>query len=379
MKRQKKALDKDGQHEEAAKYGFCPTTYVLPGDYALFVEEFKRHPGQAWIMKPIGKAQGKGIFLFTKLSQISDWRTDYRWKPDNPSVESYVVQQYISNPYLVGGKKFDMRLYVLVTSFSPLVVYMYRSGFARFSHTRYSNAAGDVGNNFVHLTNVAIQKTADNYDDVAGGKWDLRSMKLHLICRMGIEKTNKLFADIEGIILRSLHSVQKIMINDKHCFELYGYDILFDDDLVPWLLEVNASPSLSANTPEDYDLKFKMLNDALDVVDIEQRTTGREERIGGYDLIWSNGPIRPERPSYYTTHLGCDFDKRLNVFRPRSKSGSGAPASKPATAGGSSGRGGAGGAGGRSGTARSPSTRRPASGRVSGKSGRPASGGDSRR
>ena len=48
-------------------------------------------------------------------------------------VESYVVQRYVDNPYLVGGKKFDMRMYALVTSFQPLTIYIYRSGFARFS------------------------------------------------------------------------------------------------------------------------------------------------------------------------------------------------------------------------------------------------------
>ena len=64
-------------------------------------------------MKPIGSAQGKGIFLFSKLSEISEWRTDYRYRPGGSKQEkeadAYVVQRYINNPYLVGGKKVRRR------------------------------------------------------------------------------------------------------------------------------------------------------------------------------------------------------------------------------------------------------------------------------
>ena len=52
-------------------------------------------------------------------------------------METYVVQRYIDKPYLVGGKKYDMRLYLLCLSYNPLTLYIYRRGFARFSSTHY--------------------------------------------------------------------------------------------------------------------------------------------------------------------------------------------------------------------------------------------------
>ena len=75
LKRMKRGLQRDGQVDQDKAYDFMPLSFVLPREYAMFVEEFKRSGG-VWIMKPIGSAQGRGIFLFSRLSEISEWRTD---------------------------------------------------------------------------------------------------------------------------------------------------------------------------------------------------------------------------------------------------------------------------------------------------------------
>eukprot|EP00770_Monocercomonoides_exilis_P002109 MONOS_2093.1-p1 / transcript=MONOS_2093.1 / gene=MONOS_2093 / organism=Monocercomonoides_exilis_PA203 / gene_product=tubulin tyrosine ligase / transcript_product=tubulin tyrosine ligase / location=Mono_scaffold00041:38577-40004(+) / protein_length=391 / sequence_SO=supercontig / SO=protein_coding / is_pseudo=false len=281
------------------KLDFLPLTYVLPQDYGIFLEAFKKRPGSLWIAKPLGQAQGRGIFVVSKLSQLADWKVDNRFTsspvprslpsgsgadPNDPDHEeekekdkTYLIQSYISNPLLVGGKKFDMRVYVLVTSFLPLTVWLYRTGFARFSFSHFSLDPDNVDNQFVHLTNVAIQKHSSAYSASQGCKWDLRDFKLYVHGRYGFKAARDLFANMQKVIMQVVQAGQNVMIAERKCFELYGFDLIIDDTMKVWVLEVNASPSLTADTPADYHLKYVLLNDMLDVVDIEKRRVG----VGG--------------------------------------------------------------------------------------------------
>jgi tubulin polyglutamylase TTLL1 len=60
-----------------------------------------------------------------------------------------------------------------------------------------------------------------------------------------------------------LKACQNVISQDKKSFEVHGFDVLIDANLKPWLIEVNASPSLSATTPHDLRNKSKLINDVL--------------------------------------------------------------------------------------------------------------------
>ncbi|KAM9647813.1 LOW QUALITY PROTEIN: putative tubulin polyglutamylase TTLL9 [Morphnus guianensis] len=243
LKRFQKQLEEAGKFE-TTKCAFILKTFKMLSEYHLFVEEFCKNPGITWFMKPVGRSQGEGIFLF-KLKDI-----------------------YI-----------------------PLKAWLYRGGFACFSNTRFTLNSRD--DRYVHLTNVAVQKTASDYDPGKGCKLVTDQLGQCLTARCGAGSVEVLFADMDNTYIHSLQSVQKVISSDKHCFELYSYDILIHQDLKPegWLLEVNASPSLTASSQEDSELKCHFVKDTLHIVDRESRWTGKEKRVGGFDLIWNDRPV----------------------------------------------------------------------------------------
>uniref|UniRef100_A0A8D8YG70 Polyglutamylase complex subunit TTLL1 n=2 Tax=Cacopsylla melanoneura TaxID=428564 RepID=A0A8D8YG70_9HEMI len=305
IKRYRKELEREGNPlaEKSTEFpgryvhlDFIPITFILPADYNMFVEEYRKNPASTWIMKPCGKSQGNGIFLINKLSKLKKWSRESK-TPFNPILvkESYVISKYIDNPLLIGGKKFDLRLYVLVTSFRPLKCYLFKLGFCRFCTVKYDKNITELDNMYVHLTNVSVQKHGADYNTIHGGKMNLQNLRLYLESTRGKDITNKLFTNISWLIVHSLKSVSYIMANDKHCFECYGYDIIIDNRLKPWLIEVNASPSLTCTTVNDRILKYKLIDNILNIVmatkarksaaDPTSTSSGGELNLGNFQLL----------------------------------------------------------------------------------------------
>ncbi|KAI8128007.1 putative tubulin polyglutamylase TTLL1 [Lucilia cuprina] len=264
---------------------FIPVTFVLPADYNMFVEEYRKNPQSTWIMKPCGKSQGAGIFLINKLSKLKKWSREAK-------VMLFHVTVTIDNPLLIGGKKFDLRLYVLVTSFRPLKAYLFKQGFCRFCTVKYDTSCTELDNMYVHLTNVSVQKHGGEYNSLHGGKWSVQNLALYLEGTRGKEVTDRLFGAISWLIVHSLRAVAPVMASDRHCFECYGYDIIIDNNLKPWLVEVNASPSLTSTTVTDRILKYKLIDNILSVVlppdgipDVRWNKIPSADALGNFELL----------------------------------------------------------------------------------------------
>lgn len=102
-----------------------------------------------WIVKPANAAQGRGITL---IDDINDVNVD----------ELSVISRYVTNPLLINGHKFDLRIYILVTSYEPLRLYIFQEGLARFASETYTSKI-NKNNKYMHLTNYSINKKNDKF------------------------------------------------------------------------------------------------------------------------------------------------------------------------------------------------------------------------
>lgn len=247
-------------------YEICPKTYILPEDYSRLQMELEAEPKSLWILKPSASSCGRGIRLINSNSHIS-------------KKHSYVVSKYILNPHTLNGFKYDLRIYVCVTCYDPLRIYVYEDGLVRFATEQYSTNKKTMKKRYVHLTNFSVNKRSEkfvkNQDacvDGEGSKWSLNALR-----KVFKEKNlefDPVFEKIHDVIIKALISIEPHIVNTMNqtnkfknmSFEVYGFDILLDSDLRPWLLEVNVCPSLSSSSPLDKKIKTSLMCDVFNLV-----------------------------------------------------------------------------------------------------------------
>ncbi|XP_070844209.1 probable tubulin polyglutamylase TTLL2 [Chaetodon trifascialis] len=243
----------------SALYDFSPTAFILPNDYTRFLAEYNRlrvsrGPSVYWICKPVDLSRGRGIFIF---ENIKDLVYDC----------SVIVQRYVSNPLLISGYKFDLRIYVCVKSFHPLTVYIHQEGLVRFATEKYDLSS--LHNLFSHLTNTSINKLGPFYrtekERVGQGcKWTMSKFR-HFLHSQDVDEL-LLWQRINSMVTLTLLTIAPSVPSCPNCVELFGFDVLVDVRFKPWLLEVNYSPALTLDCKADIAVKKGLIGDLIDLM-----------------------------------------------------------------------------------------------------------------
>lgn len=269
--------------------------WILPRDMATLAEDAAQltqagNPA-LYIAKPPNHGGGTGIFILQH-------RATMRWSRN----DSLIVQRYLhvrrrprkasgparrgrrlnasaagpaQNPLLINGYKFDLRTYVLVTSFAPLRVYIYNEGLTRFASLPFNKTTYGVTSRRQFLTNTSVNR---KYKDINDLVWTFAKLRRHLRDSMGVDP-DALFESVSRAIVQTLLAAEPQLrrhfasiapgYDCAHCYQLLGVDVILDEFLRPRVIEVNGAPSLELTLAEGslYDMtKLGLVDDVLRIV-----------------------------------------------------------------------------------------------------------------
>ena len=274
---QQRLIASQGASSPLARHArFAPQTFHLPGERAALLAAAAADPDQLWLQKPANGARGEGIRVLRDPADAPD-------TPGASDASDWLVQAYLADPHLIDGRKYVLRLYVLISRLEPLRVYGYQQGFAKLASRPYT--LDDLDDPFVHQTNPDV-----NAGNTAAADpvvfIDLERYRAHLEAEGADAQAlfDRIHAQITMAVMAARDSMrtaaQSVGADQRGCFEFLGLDFLVDQALTPWLLECNLNPSLATCAAP------------ADGGDIE----GRIKQRMVHDLVGLLGLNEPERP-----------------------------------------------------------------------------------
>jgi len=151
---------------------------------------------------------------------------------------------------IIKNRKFDLRIWVTVTDWNPLTVWYYKKPYVRLPAHDYN--PGDILNNFSHLANNSIAKYGtenNNKHEIEGNMMFIEELQELLIDQHSQDIYEDIIEEkLKTLIINTLESVQDTFDYKKGCFELYGFDVMIDEEFNCWLIEVNSSPAMDYST-----------------------------------------------------------------------------------------------------------------------------------
>ena len=175
-----------------------------------------------------------------------------------------IIQKYIENPLLYRGRKFDMRIWVLLTQ--SMKVYVFKEGHLKTCSIEYNINSKDA---YSHITNYSFQKYNTNFQKYEKGNevpfFEFQNFLDECYSEKNYNIKNNLIPQIKEIIKLTMRSA-KYKINKSrrnYQFEIFGYDFMMDSEFNLFLIEINTNPGLEESSPWIKLIVPRMLDDAL--------------------------------------------------------------------------------------------------------------------
>lgn len=240
-------------------FSFIPETYVLPDEIKKYRKYLDEQEDPILIAKPSRGRGGDGIFFVKEFKDL-----------DFESMKEYyyVAQKYVPNPFLIDNKKFDFRLYLMITGVDQMEGYIAFEGLTRFCTEEYVNPKkrSEVNEDEIleygednlmgHLTNYCFNKDSDKYVNNQNFQTNDNGSKRLLTSVMKIMEKNgvniqKFKDDVKDLCAKIVYIFQPYLVHCYHkeigvegeanqnCFHIFGLDVLLDENHKCWILEIN--------------------------------------------------------------------------------------------------------------------------------------------
>ncbi len=249
---------------------YMPESWLTydPKQMQLFFKHAKNNPGEMYIMKKNLQRQ-EGLHIFTDAEEARDaFRKDY-----------VVIQKVLKNPYLVNGKKINIRVYVLIQCKNGVkTLYVYDDGFVYYSSVPY-----DGGTTREQVITTGYQPR-EVYETHPLTTKDLLS---YIARKHGSKKATD-FISMRDFVLKGFMSAFATsfcsVTNNVSFSQTYGVDMQPNHDLTDMkILEFNKGQSVEIMDKKDGELKQKMTDDIYRTIGVIPNTPSN-----GFIKIWSS-------------------------------------------------------------------------------------------
>ena len=248
-------------------YNYMLKTYIYPKDKDVISNNFKNYEirsNNLWMIKQKEENSGIEAHFFKSLKKIP---------------KEFVMSKYLAYPHLIEGKKYHLRLYVLVSGIKPLRIYLYNEGIAYIAKSKFSLDKKYFDSKNVHLTSSIINDM-DNFYFIDREEKTINNKMNLLEYRNYLKKQNidynlireKLIDCIIKTVISGheylLAKLDEYNLNDRNFFNLFGYDFILDSNYDPYLLKVSKRPNLRINDKAEKDVNENLFIDTMNIIGI---------------------------------------------------------------------------------------------------------------